>query len=319
MIEPIAPADFLVIMPVVITVLAGALCLMMRKQTDRQPYVALPALGLLFIVCLGLFQRLLETGQPITMTMGRWLPPFGISFSVDLFGASFALVASFIALVVGIYAVVDISATNRRYGFYPFLLLMMTGVCGAFLTGDIFNLYVWFEVLLIASFGLIVLGSRPRQLDGAFKYAILNLIATTLFLVATGYLYGVMGTLNMADIAQKARAEDLSGPIATIGTLYVLAFVMKAAAFPVNFWLPASYHTPRIVVSAVFAGLLTKVGVYALMRIGVMLLPAAQTLTSGPLLWAAAATMLFGVLGALAQSDLRAQYAKQHGCRGGPQ
>ena len=252
-IEPVAPADFLVIMPVVITVLAGALCLMMRKQTDRQPYVALPALGLLFIVCLGLFQRLLETGQPITMTMGRWLPPFGISFSVDLFGASFALVASFIALVVGIYAVVDISATNRRYGFYPFLLLMMTGVCGAFLTGDIFNLYVWFEVLLIASFGLIVLGSRPRQLDGAFKYAILNLIATTLFLVATGYLYGVMGTLNMADIAQKARAADLSGPMATIGTLYVLAFIMKAAAFPVNFWLPASYHTPRIVVSAVFS------------------------------------------------------------------
>jgi multicomponent Na+:H+ antiporter subunit D len=304
-IEPVATGDFLVIAPIVITILGGALCLMMRKNTDRQPWVAIPTLLLLVASTFGLFMRILETGHPITMTMGKWLPPFGISFSADVFGASFALIASVIALLAGIYAIADISATNRRYGFYPFLLLMMTGVCGAFLTGDIFNLYVWFEVLLISSFGLIVLGSRPRQLDGAFKYAILNLIATTLFLLATGYLYGVMGTLNMADIAQISRRGDLAGPINTIGALYVLAFMMKAAAFPVNFWLPASYHTPRIVVSAVFAGLLTKVGIYALIRTSVMLLPASQTSSASLLLWLAVGTMIFGVLGALAQSDVR--------------
>ncbi len=129
----------------------------------------------------------------------------------------------------------------------------MAGVSGAFLTGDIFNLYVWFEVLLISSFGLLVLGSEREQIDGALKYAILNLVATTLFLISVGYLYAMFGTLNMADIAAKAGELRGTAPLMTLGALFVLAFGMKAAAFPVNFWLPASYHTPRVVVSALFA------------------------------------------------------------------
>ena len=101
----------------------------------------------------------------------------------------------------------DIDTTGRRYGFYPFLMLMMAGVGGAFLTGDVFNLYVWFEVFVISSFGLLVVGNDERQIDGAVKYAILNLVATTLFLIATGYLYGVFGTLNMADLAPQGRGR----------------------------------------------------------------------------------------------------------------
>src|SRR5690606_3570045 len=202
--DAVPPADWLITAPSILTVLGGALCLMMRKNTDAQPRIAILFLSLLVLACFGLLAHVIDKGV-VTMVMGRWLPPFGIAFTVDLTGASLALIASIVALAGAIYGMADIDASGRRYGFYPFLLLMMTGVCGAFLTGDIFNLYVWFEVLLISSFGMLVLGNERPQLDGALKYALLNLVATTLFLLATGLLYGLVGTLNMADIALKTR------------------------------------------------------------------------------------------------------------------
>lgn len=302
--NPVPLGDWLVIAPVAIPIVFGAILLMLRKETTIHAGVAILALAAAFAAEIGLLVRVATHG-PVVMTMGRWLPPFGISFTADMLGAVFACVAGLIALIGAIYAARDIDSIGRRYGFYPFLLLMMAGVGGAFLTGDIFNLYVWFEVLLIASFGLLILGSEKEQLDGATKYALLNLVATTLFLIATGYLYGVFGTLNMADIARKAPALRSAGPLMTLAAMYFLAFGMKAAAFPVNFWLPASYHTPRIVTSALFAGLLTKVGVYALIRLLIMLLPSERALLADLITWVAAATMIIGVLGALAQTDIR--------------
>ncbi|MBD9371482.1 Na+/H+ antiporter subunit D [Rhizobium sp. ARZ01] len=297
-------ADWLVVLPVVWCLASGAVLLMLRKNVRIQPWLAIAAL----LVLLGLDGLLLwhvAQGGPVTMVMGRWLPPFGIAFTVDLTGALFAFFAAVIALAGGVFAAEDIDASGRRYGFYPFLMLLMAGVSGAFLTGDIFNLYVWFEVLLISSFGLLVLGSERKQIDGAVKYAFLNLIATTLFLIAVGYLYGLFGTLNMADITVKAAERRGDLPLMTLASLFVLAFGMKAAAFPVNFWLPASYHTPRVVVSALFAGLLTKVGIYALVRVMVMLFPVEREELSFMLAAAAAATMIFGALGAIGQSDIR--------------
>ncbi|MBA5779059.1 Na+/H+ antiporter subunit D [Stappia sp. F7233] len=303
-IDPTLPADWLVVAPSILTILGGAICLMARKNTEAQPRVAILFLTLLVLACGGLFVHVLDKGV-VNMVMGRWLPPFGIAFTADITGAALALTASIVALAAGIYGAVDIDTSGRRYGFYPFLLLLMTGVCGAFLTGDIFNLYVWFEVLLISSFGMLVLGNEKEQLDGAVKYAVLNIIATTLFLISTGLLYGLFGTLNMADIAIKTRESGLTGPLASIAVLYLLAFGMKAAAFPVNFWLPASYHTPRIVVSAVFAGLLTKVGVYALLRIFILLMPQARIALTDVIALVAIATMITGIFGALAQTDIR--------------
>lgn len=303
-VEPQAAADWLVIAPIVITLVGGSLCLMSRKSTPAQPWIGLSFLSLLVLSNIFLLRHVLENGV-VTMMMGRWLPPFGIAFTVDRTGALLCLVGSIVALAGGVYAVADIRKTQRRYGFFPFLLLLMTGVSGAFLTGDVFNLYVWLEVLLIASFGMLILGSEKVQIDGAVKYALLNLVATNLFLVATGYLYGVFGTLNMADLAIKFAEHPERGPVLTIGCLYILAFAMKAAAFPVNFWLPASYHTPNIVVSAVFAGLLTKVGVYALLRVLMMILSGLHADVTDLLAWIAGLTMVIGALGALAQSDLR--------------
>jgi multicomponent Na+:H+ antiporter subunit D len=302
--EPVAALDWLVVLPVVWCISIGAILMMIRHRGMAQPLIAVLGLAVLVVLDAALLWHVVQSG-PVTMVMGRWLPPFGIAFTVDLTGALFALTSAVVALIGAIAAIDDVNASGRRYGFYPFLMLLMAGVSGAFLTGDVFNLYVWFEVLLISSFGLLVLGSEREQIDGAVKYGFLNLVATTLFLITTGYLYGIFGTLNMADIARKAPGLQMAAPLVTLTALYILAFSMKAAAFPVNFWLPASYHTPRIVVSALFAGLLTKVGIYALIRIGVMLFPAEREQLSLVLAIVAALTMLTGSLGALAQSDTR--------------
>ncbi len=302
--EPVAGLDWLVIAPVVWCILIGAGLLMLRKAVRLQPVIAIAGLAVLVVINAFLLAHVAGSG-PVTMTMGRWLPPFGISFTVDLLGALFSLTSAIVAMAGGVFARTDVDDTGRRYGFYPFLLLLMAGISGAFLTGDVFNLYVWFEVLLISSFGMLVLGSSRRQLDGGIKYALLNLVATTLFLVTTGFLYGLFGTLNMADIAVKASELRGTAPLMTLACLFLLAFGMKAAAFPVNFWLPASYHTPKLVVSALFAGLLTKVGVYALLRVLVMLFPVEGMELRPVIAVVAVLTMVLGAMGALAQNDIR--------------
>ncbi|ARM87569.1 Na+/H+ antiporter subunit D [Rhizobium sp. CIAT894] len=301
---PVPIGHWLAVLPVVHCIALGAVLLMLRAYPRLQAGLAIAGLAGLVLIDAALLAKVAAEG-PLTMVMGRWLPPFGIAFTVDLLGALLAFTSALAALAGGIYALADIGESGRRYGFFPLLMLLMAGVSGAFLTGDVFNLYVWFEVLLISSFGLIILGSEREQIDGALKYAVLNLIATTLFLIGVGILYAAFGTLNMADIA--ARAGDLRGtaPLMTLASLFLLAFAMKAAAFPVNFWLPATYHTPRIVVSALFAGLLTKVGIYALIRVMVMLLPVEGKELSLVIALAAAATIIVGALGALAENDIR--------------
>ena len=295
--------SWLVILPVVLCLITGAALAMIRGNIRLHAPIAIAALSFLSLIDALLLHQVATHG-PMTMVMGRWLPPFGIAFTVDILGASLALVSALVALAAAVYALPDIDTLKRRYGFYPFLLFLMAGISGAFLTGDIFNLYVWFEVLLISSFGLIVLGGEREQIDGAMKYGLLNLVGTTLFLIAVGYLYAIFGTLNMADITMKVAKEDTL-PLMTLGTLFFAAFAMKAAAFPVNFWLPASYHTPRITVSALFAGLLTKVGIYAMLRVLIMLMPGV-TLALAPIIGGVAIlTMMAGAIGAIAQTDIR--------------
>ncbi len=302
--QPTALADWLIILPVALCISVGAILMMVRHSTRAHAAIAIFGLFVLVVIDAALLWKVATSG-PFTMVMGRWLPPFGIAFTADLTGVALALASAIAALACAVYASRDVDDAARRYGFYPFLMLMMAGVSGAFLTGDIFNLYVWFEVLLISSFGLIVLGSTKEQIDGALKYAVLNLIGTTLFLITVGYLYAIFGTLNMADITRRVTRAESAAPLMTLAALFTLAFAMKAAAFPVNFWLPASYHTPKIVVSALFGGLLTKVGVYALLRVMIMLFPLQREELSFAIAIVAALTMILGAMGALAQNDIR--------------
>ena len=199
----------------------------------------------------------------------------------------------------------EIDAARMRGGFAALVQVQLAGVCGAFLTGDVFNLYVWFEVMLIASFVLLALGGERPQIEGALKYVTLNLMASALFLAAVGLLYGIMGTLNMADLAQKLAAGPETSLMTAVSLLFLVAFGIKAAMFPLFFWLPASYHTPTAAVSAIFAGLLTKVGVYALIRVFTLLFVQDVGFTHSLILILAGLTMVTGVLGAVAQFDFR--------------
>ncbi|HZY68381.1 MAG TPA: proton-conducting transporter membrane subunit, partial [Devosia sp.] len=296
-------ADWVIILPVLLGLTGSALLLMLRRRMKLQWLVAVSVALLVLASDLALFWRVTESG-PLTMTMGRWLPPFGISFTADALGAGFALVGAFTTLGVLLYLRGTAPDDALRNGVYPRVLLLLAGVSGAFLTGDLFNLYVWFEVMLIASFGLIVLAGYPLQLDAAVKYGILNFLATALFLLALGLLYGLLGTLNMADIIRTAAEADLA-PLVAVAAVLALAFGMKAAVFPVNAWLPASYHAPPAAISALMGGLLTKVGAYALLRTMLMLMPEARGPLEPALLAIAMGTAVLGPFSAIAETNLR--------------
>ena len=297
-----AISDWVIVLPVILCLMGGALLLVMRKSRFGQAgFAILVTLGVI-VTDVSLLMRTLD--GPVSMTMGKWLPPFGIAFTADVMSASFALAAAVATLAVLFYTQPEVEPREVRHGFHALVLLMLAGVSGAFLTGDIFNLYVWFEVMLIASFGLMIMGGRKIQLDAAIKYGFLNFLATTFFLISLGYLYGLTGTLNMSDIV-RAAAEAPKVPMAAIASLMLLAFGMKAAAFPVNAWLPASYHAPDPGVSALFAGLLTKVGAYVLFRVLVVMMPGTREWLGPILVVVASATLVLAPLGALAQTNLR--------------
>ena len=254
------------------------------------------SLNLVFIV---------DQAEYVVMHMGGWQAPFGITMVADRFSAVMVAVSSLMGAAVAIYSLSEIDEKRLRKFFFPLYLVLIFGVNGAFLTGDLFNLYVWFEVMLIASFVLISMGGEKGELEGGLKYVCLNLLSSVMFLAGAGIIYGKTGTLNMADIAQQlATAENANWAISS-SMLLLVSFGLKAGMFPFFFWLPASYHTPPSAVSAVFAGLLTKVGVYALFRsytlMFVPLFPHVQNI----ILWLAVLTMITGVLGAASHFDMR--------------
>jgi multicomponent Na+:H+ antiporter subunit D len=294
---------WLAVLPIMLPLLGAALTLTVRHRRDWQAGIALACLGAATLAAVAL-NAVVAAGGPLSMAVGDWTPPFGIVITIDQLGAILVVSALLVGLLCLAYARSDVGEEGVRYGFFSFYCLMIAGVVGAFSTGDIFNLYVWFEVFLVSSFGLIVVGGRAIQLDGGLRYGILNLVATTMFLIAVGALYGMTGALNMADLS-RILADAPAGPVTTVAALFTLAFAMKAAAFPLHFWLPASYHTPKVIVSALFAGLLTKVGVYSLLRVNVMLFGD----TGAPFLtligWLGVLTGIIGALGAIAETNLR--------------
>ncbi len=292
------------ILPIAIPLLTMAVLLLTWKSLRVQRWLGVAGSLLLFIAATALLVSVRDHGI-LVLNVGDWPAPFGITLVADLLSSIMVMLASVMGLAVSVYALRMIDDARADFGFYPVFHLLLMGICGAFLTGDMFNLFVWFEVMLISSFVLLVLGGERAQLEGAIKYVTLNLISSAVFLAAIGVLYAAMGTLNMADVALKLRSFP-DGDIATVlSMLFLIAFGTKAAVFPLFFWLPASYHTPPAAVSAIFAGLLTKVGVYALIRAFTLLFVADTEFTHTLLLVIAALTMITGVLGAMAQNEIR--------------
>ncbi|XAG06972.1 Na+/H+ antiporter subunit D [Vibrio metschnikovii] len=295
----------MLLMPILIPMFAAALSMVIWRHRKLQRWVSVLSNSTLLIATLILFHNVYLNGIQVTH-LGGWQAPFGISMVADLLAVTLVTSSAFVALCVSIYALATMSEEHEAFGFYPLLHLMLAGVIGAFLTGDIFNLYVWFEIMLVASFGLLILGGERAQMEGALKYVTLNLLSSALFLSAIGLLYAYAGTLNMADLAQKLAASDNPQIVTLISLLFLVAFGIKAAAFPLFFWLPASYHTPPVAISAIFAGLLTKVGVYSLYRVFSLIFISDVAFTHQTiLLWMGIFSMVVGVLGAAAQFEVR--------------
>ena len=297
----------LLILPIVIPMLAGVLALLAFRSRQMQRLINLAGSTVLFFAAIGLLAATSEEGI-LVVQVGLWPAPYGITLVADLLSAILVMLTATIGLAVSVYSLVSIDTRRESFGYHALYQFLLMGVCGAFLTGDLFNLYVWFEVMLMSSFVLMALGGERRQMEGAIKYVTLNLMSSALFLAALGLLYGAAGTLNMADLARKFASlttPDAQGLSTTLSMLFLVAFGIKAGLFPLFFWLPASYHTPPAAVSAVFSGLLTKVGVYALIRVFTLIFGHEDDLTRTVLLTAAALTMITGVLGAVAQYDFR--------------
>ncbi|TVP49786.1 MAG: Na+/H+ antiporter subunit D, partial [Mongoliibacter sp.] len=251
---------------------------------------------------LWLFTSVYDNGI-LVMQSGNWSAPFGISFVADTLGVTMVLLASIAGLAVSLFATASMNKARLEFGFFPMLHFLVMGLQGAFLTGDIFNLYVWFEVIIISSFVLITIGGKKAQLEGAIKYVALNLLASVFFLIGIAFLYGLTGSLNMADLSIKVQEIENKGLINVTASLFLVAFGIKSAVFPLYFWLPASYHTPPPAVAAIFGGLLTKVGVYAMVRTFTLIFVGDDFL-SIVLSVMAALTILSGALGAMVHQHI---------------
>lgn len=293
-----------IVLPIALPLATMAVLLLTWKSIATQKVIGVAGSALLLLSAAALMWQV-DRDDILVLQVGSWPAPFGITLVADRLSSIMVTLAGLMGFAVSVYSLTTVDDRRVDFGFCPLFQLLLMGVCGAFLTGDIFNLYVWFEVMLISSFVLLTLGGERGQLEGAIKYVTLNLISSAVFLAAIGVLYAATGTLNMADLALKLRSFPDEGVVSVLAMLFLIAFGTKAAVFPLFFWLPASYHTPPVAVSAIFAGLLTKVGVYSLIRAFTLLFVTDREFTHNLLLLIAGLTMVTGVLGAMAQSEIR--------------
>lgn len=294
----------LLALPVLIPLVSAAIMLLVPTRAALHRWIGLAGSSALLVAATILFARV-EAGGVQVLQVSNWDAPFGITLVADLLAALLVVAVGVVAVAVSVAAFGGVDPRREAFGYHPLIQILLMGVSGAFLTGDLFNLYVFFEVMLVASFVLMALHRNRAQLEAAFKYVTINLIASSIFLTALGLLYGTAGTLNMADLARVWPSIRASGMDAVLAVLFVIAFSIKAGLFPLFFWLPASYHTPPAAVGAVFAGLLTKVGVYALIRIFTLLFQDGPSLLFTLLLAMSAATMLIGLVAAQSERDFR--------------
>ena len=290
---------------VVLVPLIGAAAALTLRKSRAQVVVAVLSLAITLAIGAALLVAVDAEG-PLMMSVGGWPVPIGIVLVVDRLSALLVVVSAVVLLGVFLFSVGQGFADGIEQTpvtiYYPAYLILAAGVMTAFVSGDLFNLYVGFEILLVASYVLITIGGTESRIRTGTTYIVVSLVSSALFLAAIAMLYGALGTVNLAQLAE--RIPELPPAIQTVlQVLLLLGFAIKAAVFPLSFWLPDSYPTAPAPVTAVFAGLLTKVGIYAIIRTETLLIPG--TVLEPILVVAGSATLLFGVLGAIAQSDLK--------------
>jgi multicomponent Na+:H+ antiporter subunit D len=295
----------IVVLPVLLPLLGAGLCLVFGRSAAAQRLISVLVLGVVVVTAATLLVRADRYG-PQSVSIGGWGPDIGISLVADRLSALMLLVSTFVTLCVLLYSfgqgIVEYGRETPLSVFHPTFLVLSAGVSNAFLSADLFNLFVGFEVLLAASYVLITLGGTEARIRAGTIYVIVSLISSTIFLVALACVYAATGTVNFAELAIRL-GELPPGVAQMLQLLLLVTFCIKAAVFPLSAWLPDSYPTAPAPVTAVFAGLLTKVGIYAIVRTQTLLFPGDGL--RGLLLWASILTMLIGILGAVAQSDIK--------------
>lgn len=298
-----------VIMP---AVMGAGMLLFLRHKLTLSRFAAIGSCLAMIVVAVVLVVEA-NGGTIQSYALGNWRAPFGIVLVLDRLSAMMVLLTAVLAMVVLVYAIS--TGTDRKgWHFHPLFQFQLLGLNGAFLTGDLFNLFVFFEVLLIASYGLMLHGQGGQRLKAGVQYVIINLVGSTLFLVAVGLLYGVTGTLNMADLAVRVGAAPPGdqGLIAAAGLLLTAVFALKAAVVPLHFWLPGTYAAATGTVAALFA-IMTKVGAYSIIRTSTLIFgedAGGLAYVTGPwLLPAALVTLVIGFVGLFAARSLRGMAA----------
>ncbi|WP_327085353.1 Na+/H+ antiporter subunit D [Nonomuraea sp. NBC_01738] len=292
--------------PVVLPLLAAGLKLAIGGRLRRlQAMISIVTLALVLVISGTLLIAADHLG-PLVTSLGSWPAPVGITLVADRLSTLMLVVSSAVTLCVMVYSLSSAHLDQEHDApmaiFHPAFLVMVAGVCDAFLSGDLFNLFVAFEMLLGGSYVLLTFGGTQPRIRAGATYTVMGLASSMLFLIALAVAYAATGTLSMAQLA--GRFAGLPGHIKLLVELtLLLVFAIKAAVFPLSAWLPDSYPTAPASATAVFAGLLTKVGVYSIIRLEALLFPGGPV--AGLLMWLALATMLVGVLGAVAQSDIK--------------
>ncbi|MFW6772978.1 Na+/H+ antiporter subunit D [Nocardioides sp. CPCC 205120] len=294
----------LVPLPVLLPLLGAGLALMLSRRPQAQRAVTFAVLVAIVVIAAVLLVAADRDG-PQVVWLGAW-EDIGIALVADRLAALMLLVSSVVTLAVLAYSIGQGMTGDESEApvsiYHPTFLVLVAGVSNAFLAGDLFNLFVSFEMLLFASYVLLTLGGTAARVRAGTIYVVVNVTSSMLFLISLAAVYAAVGTLNLAQIAQ--RLDDLPHHVSlTLQLLLLVTFSIKAAVFPLSLWLPDSYPTAPAPVTAVFAGLLTKVGVYAIIRLQTLLFP--ESPLTDLLMWAALVTMLVGILGAVAQSDIK--------------
>lgn len=299
----------LIVAPILLPAVIAALAVLrIARATQLGRRLSVAAMIAQIAIAVALFV-VASDGTIRIYELGDWRAPFGIVLVLDRLSAMMILLTSLLAAAALAHAVFT-SLDRRGWHFHPLFQFQLLGLNGAFLTGDLFNLFVFFEVLLIASYGLLLHGQGAARLQAGVQYVIINLVGSTVFLVAVGILYGVTGTLNMADMAVRvAEAPDGDQALIRAGAQVLMAvFALKAALLPLHLWLPRAYSNTSAAVAALFA-ILTKVGVYSILRVTILVFGK----DAGAAAWAPASWMLplallslaAGFVGVLAARRLR--------------
>ncbi len=293
----------LIVYPIILPLLTGMLLIFLRRYPLTQRAISFVSVSITLVLAGALITRVKDSGIQ-TLNVGGWDAPFGITLAADMMAAILVFTTLVISLVGLIFTYRSIGHAHERHYVYPMILVLICGVNGSFLTGDIFNLFVFFEVMLISSYVLLNLGGKKAQLRESIKYVLINIVSSTLFVVAIAYLYSIVGTLNMAHLSERVAAAGQDGLMTTVSLLFLIVFSVKAGLF-LFFWLPGSYSAPPVAISAIFAALLTKVGIYAIMRMFTLIFYHQPQVTHTLMMVMGALTMILGAFGAIGYSGIR--------------